>query len=188
MWQIFPKPRDNFGSLVANFRIVKLLKLRELFLVRVFLEGYLRVIGRQMVSHGSKWYQYCHGYGQCFATGPLLARGIQGVVKHGRWNGYGAPDLCVMQVPPAHFHFYSMPGSIRHVCFDFFLKLLRKKAQFELNSQWIWDLCYYYRQKFFRILNHGWSYRECCSVDISLGSHSRGSIVFAKQLRSCVCL
>ena len=54
MRQIFPKPRDNFGSLVANLRIVKLLKLRELILVRVFLEGYLRVIGRQMVSHGSK--------------------------------------------------------------------------------------------------------------------------------------
>jgi hypothetical protein len=50
----FPNPRDNFGSLVANLRIVKLLKLRELFLVRVFLEGYLEVIGRQMVSHGSK--------------------------------------------------------------------------------------------------------------------------------------
>ena len=54
MRQIFPKPRDNFGSLVANLRIVKLLKLRELILVRVFLEGYLRVIGRQVVSHGSK--------------------------------------------------------------------------------------------------------------------------------------
>ena len=54
MRQIFPKPRDNFGSVVANLRIVKLLKLRELILVRVFLEGYLRVIGRQMVSHGSK--------------------------------------------------------------------------------------------------------------------------------------
>ena len=37
---------------MANLRIVKLLKLRELILVRVFLEGYLRVIGRQMVSHG----------------------------------------------------------------------------------------------------------------------------------------
>jgi hypothetical protein len=76
MWQIFPEPRVNFGNLVANLRIVKLLKLRELILVRVFLEGYLTAIGRQMVSHGSKWYQYCHGYGQFFATGPLLARGI----------------------------------------------------------------------------------------------------------------
>jgi hypothetical protein len=35
---------------------------------------------------------------------PTSLRGIQdgvgqGAVKHGRWNGYGAPDLCVMHVP-----------------------------------------------------------------------------------------
>jgi hypothetical protein len=44
-----------------------------------------------------------------FATGCGYVRAAQGAVKHGRWNGYGAPDLCVMQVPPAYFHFYSMP-------------------------------------------------------------------------------
>ena len=26
----------------------------------------------------------------------------QGAVKHGRGNGYGAPDLCVMHGPPPH--------------------------------------------------------------------------------------
>jgi hypothetical protein len=25
-------------------------------------------------------------------------KAMQGVVKHGRWNGYGAPDLCVIYV------------------------------------------------------------------------------------------
>jgi hypothetical protein len=86
-------------------------------------------------------------------------------------------------VPPAYFHFYSMSGS----SFDLFLKLLRKKAQFELNSQWFVICVITIDKIFFRILNHGWLYRDCCSVDISLGSHSRGSIVFAKQLRH-VCL
>jgi hypothetical protein len=33
---------------------------------------------------------------------------------------------------PAYFHFYSMPGSIRHVCFDF---LLRKKVRGRLYCE-----------------------------------------------------
>jgi hypothetical protein len=65
---IFAREIAHLKCDIANLRIVKLL---ELILVH-----YLRVIGRQMVSHGSKWYQYCHGYGQCFATGPLLPLGI----------------------------------------------------------------------------------------------------------------
>ena len=45
IWQLFLIPRANLGSLVANWKIVKFLKLCELIIVRVFLEGYLRVIG-----------------------------------------------------------------------------------------------------------------------------------------------
>ena len=33
----------------------------------------------------------------------------QGVVKHGRGNGYGAPDLCLMQVPPRILIFIPCP-------------------------------------------------------------------------------
>jgi hypothetical protein len=38
---MFPIPRDNFRSLVANLIIEKLLKLCKLILVRVFHEGWL---------------------------------------------------------------------------------------------------------------------------------------------------
>jgi hypothetical protein len=35
-----------------------------------------------------------------YASARKNAKFEQGVVKHGRGNGYGAPDLCLMQVPP----------------------------------------------------------------------------------------
>jgi hypothetical protein len=38
---------------------------------------------------------------------------LSGLYRNRRQGG--APDLCVMQVPPAYFHFYSMPGSIGHL-------------------------------------------------------------------------
>ena len=63
----FFAPFVNFGSLVANAIIEIFLNFIELILVRVFLDGYLRIIGRKRVSRGSKWYEYCHGYEQCFA-------------------------------------------------------------------------------------------------------------------------
>ena len=72
--QFFSRPCVNFGSLVANAITEIFLNFIELILVRVFLDGYLRVIGRERVSRGSKWYEYCHGYEQCFATGKLLLR------------------------------------------------------------------------------------------------------------------
>jgi hypothetical protein len=86
---------------------------------------------------------------------PTSLRGIQdgvgqGAVKHGRWNGYGAPDLCVMQVPPAYFHFYSMPGSIRHVCFDLFLYLRICICEADILLSQTWPYCY-------RMLTHSHS-------------------------------
>ena len=32
----------------------------------------------------------------------IVAHISQGAVKHGRENGYGAPDLCVMHGPPVY--------------------------------------------------------------------------------------
>ncbi len=66
----------------------------------------------------------------------------QGVVKHGRGNGYGAPDLCVMQVPPAYIVFCSNSSALVfsgfHVC-QFFLPNSGKntrKRQVENDLQW----------------------------------------------------
>ena len=52
--QFFSRPCVNFGSLVANAITEIFLNFIELILVRVFLDGYLRVIGRKRVSRGSK--------------------------------------------------------------------------------------------------------------------------------------
>jgi hypothetical protein len=46
MYQFFSLARVKLGSLVANLNVEKFLKFIELFLVRVFLDGYLEVIGK----------------------------------------------------------------------------------------------------------------------------------------------
>ena len=51
---IFSQPRAYFWSLVGNLIIEKFFKFVKLFLVRVFLGGYLRAIGRKRVSRGLK--------------------------------------------------------------------------------------------------------------------------------------
>jgi hypothetical protein len=126
MWQIFPEPRDNFGSLVANLRIVKLLKLLELILVRVFLEGYLRVIGRQMVSHGSKWYQYCHGYGQFFLLEAFERNGVF-CSKSKKCNNFGLYRLrCTSLFSFCFWFVYKTRCLFKFVCFLFLTKCARK--------------------------------------------------------------
>ena len=52
--QFFLQPRVQFWSLVGNLIIEKFLKFVKLFLLRVFLGGYLRAIGRKRVSRGLK--------------------------------------------------------------------------------------------------------------------------------------
>jgi hypothetical protein len=53
----------------------------------------------KLVSGG---HQFPHDY----ASARKNAKFEQGVVKHGRENGYGAPDLCLMQVPPRILIFF----------------------------------------------------------------------------------
>ncbi len=72
----------------------------------------------------------------------VTTRFIQGVVKHGRGNGYGAPDLCVMQVPPAYIVFCSNSSALVfsgfHVCQFFLLNSGKntRKRQVENDLQW----------------------------------------------------
>ena len=42
-------------------------------------------------------------------------QGNQGALKHGRGNGYCAPDLCVMRVPPAFRN--SNSKNLKHIAF-----------------------------------------------------------------------
>ena len=75
----------------------------------------------------------------------------QGVVKHGRGNGYGAPDLCVMQVPPAYIVFCSNSSALMFsVVFMFasFSFQIQEKTQEKDKLKTIysgfWDSLYYY--------------------------------------------
>ena len=53
MSQFFSLPRGEFGSLGTNLSREKFLIFLRLFLVRVFLKGDKRVLGRKRVSRGS---------------------------------------------------------------------------------------------------------------------------------------
>jgi hypothetical protein len=44
------------------------------------------------------WYIHW-GLGATGSPSPNL-----GAIKHGRWNGDSAPDLCVMRVPPVYIN------------------------------------------------------------------------------------
>ena len=83
-------------------------------------------------------------------TRALIGR-KQGVVKHGRGNGYGAPDLCVMQVPPAYIVFCSNSSALMFsVVFMFasFSFQIQEKTQEKDKLKTIysgfWDSLYYY--------------------------------------------
>ena len=81
----------------------------------------------------------------------FLYRSDQGVVKHGRGNGYGAPDLCVMQVPPPHILFFvRIRARLFSVVFMFasFSFQIQEKTQEKDKLKTIysgfWDSLYYY--------------------------------------------
>ena len=57
---IFFATVDKFWEQLKNRMQLLKNSLTSSILVPVFLDGYLRVMGRKSVSRGSKWYEYCH--------------------------------------------------------------------------------------------------------------------------------
>jgi hypothetical protein len=103
----------------------------------------------------------------------------QGAIKHGRGNGYGAPDLCVMQVPPPHissFDFYSMLRFEQACLFCRLLFKITKKYDSRGIHNGSWGLCAIRR----RTILSGF-------LTMAIGNVGfRGDQdFFAKQLRSC---
>ena len=89
---MFPIPRDNFRSLVANLIIEKLLKLCKLILVRVFHEGYLTVIGRKRVSRDQNDINIAMVTGNVFPLGDFLFEALE------RNGGYGNVKVCQLRL------------------------------------------------------------------------------------------
>ncbi len=80
----------------------------------------------------------------------------QGVVKHGRGNGYGAPDLCVMQVPPPPHNYIVFCSNSSALVFSGFHHFMFASFSFQIPEKTqekdklktiysgFWDSLYYY--------------------------------------------